>query len=304
MKSLKVEGLVAAPLTPFDDKGNLKLSVIEEYAEHLKKQGNASVFLCGTAGEGLSLTVDERKQLTERWVDACRERIETVIMHVGTMNIKDTKELARHAEFVGVSAIATQPPTYFKPNSLDALVDYVAEVAAEAPNTPMFYYHFPDMSGVEFCMEDFLTAASGRIPSLVGIKFSCSNLFDFGRCITHSGGKYQMLYGGDETCLAAMVMGCKASVGRTYNYAGLLSSRLMQAYNKGDLTTARKEQYQSQALGKVLYKYGNTNDVHKTIVRFQGLDLGRVRPPITPLTDIEVGSLKKDLEDIGFFKWC
>ena len=55
-------------------------------------------------------------------------------------------------------------------------------------------------------MEDFLTAASERIPSLAGVKFSCGDLFDLGRCITHSGGKYQMLYGGDEVRFATSLL--------------------------------------------------------------------------------------------------
>jgi len=299
----KIEGLIAAPLTPFDENGDLNLSVVDEYVKHLEKENVKGVFVCGTTGECSLLTLDERKKTAKKWIQAGKDRFDFIIIQVGCSNLKDTQELARHAESEGATAIGLLPTTYFTPKTVDDLVDYVQLVANSAPNTPLFYYHIPFWTHVTFLMEDFLKAAIPKIPTLAGIKFTSINMFDLGRCLVLDKERIQVLFGGDEILISALAMGACATVGGTYNFAGKLHNRIMDAFNKGDMETARTEQYRSQAMVKIYVKYGGHPGIGKAIMRFLGFDLGHARSPNSRLSESQEAALKEELDEIGFFSW-
>lgn len=68
---------------------------------------------------------------------------------MGCENLKSSCELAAHAEAIGAHAIGIMPPSFFKPQNIESLVQYVRAVAASAPSLSMYYYHIPSMSGVD-----------------------------------------------------------------------------------------------------------------------------------------------------------
>lgn len=298
----KIEGLIVATLTPFDDSGELNLSVIEKYAQHLQNENTKGLFVSGTTGESTLLTVEERKKLAEKWIEVGKDRFENIIIHVGTSNLKDSQELARHSENKGATAIALMATSFFTPQSVDDLVEYVRLVAECAPNTPLFYYHIPAWTNIPFLMEDFLKAAIPKIPTLTGVKFTSGNMFDLGRCLIIEDQRFSILFGGDEILLSALAMGACATVGGTYNFAGKLHGRIMDAFDKSDMETARSEQYRSQAMVKLYCKYGGHAAVGKAIMRFLGLDLGPARSPLS-LSESQEAQLREELDSIGFFAW-
>ena len=113
------------------------------------------------------------------------------------------------------------PPVYFKPQSINNLIDIIAEVASGAPDLPIWYYHFPAKTGVNFNMFEFIQAAdaSGKIPNLLGVKFTNEILMDFNAIGNWKEHKYQMLMGRDEEMTAALATGvCQADVGSTINF--------------------------------------------------------------------------------------
>jgi len=296
--------LLAATLTPFHKNGELNLSVVDDYAKHLENDNIKGIFVTGTTGESVLLTVEERKKLAEKWVQTGKNRFDHVIVQVGTSNLKDSQELARHAEDIGATAIGLMATSYFTPKSVDDLVEYIRLVAECAPNTPLFYYHIPAWTHISFLMEDFLKAAIPKIPTLAGLKFTSIDLFDLGRCLVFGEEKIQILFGGDEILVSALAMGARAAIGGTYNFAGKLHSRIIDAFNKGDMETARTEQYRSQAMIKLFIKYGGHAGVGKAIMSFFGLDLGPTRSPLPQLSESLVAGLREELDGIGFFNWC
>lgn len=118
----RVVGLCAAPFASFDAEGGLHLGGIAAQVDELVKGGVVAAFVNGTTGESLSLTHEERKTVLERWVADAGERL-AVIAHVGAQSLADTCDLAAHAERVGAKAYGFMPPTFFRPATLDALVD-------------------------------------------------------------------------------------------------------------------------------------------------------------------------------------
>lgn len=303
IEKFEVQGFVAAAFTPLTDSGELDLPVLKPYAEHLLKNGVDKVFVNGSTGESLSLTVEERKLLAAEWIRVGGRKF-TVIVHVGCESLKDTCELAQHAREIGAAAIGVMPSSFFKPPAIENLILYLEKVVEAAPNLPLFYYHIPSMTGVNFSMEEFLDAASLRLPTLRGLKYSCPDLLEFGRCVVSNGGKYQIVYGVDQQVLGAFALGGIAAIGTTYNFAGKLNNRLLKAFQRRDMEAAKLEQRRSQAMIKLLIKYGGSVAAGKAIMKAHGMDVGPPRLPLLPLTPESYKSLQQDLTDIGFFEWA
>jgi N-acetylneuraminate lyase len=294
-----LRGLVAAPFTPFDANGALNLAMIPRLADHYAATGVSGAFVCGTTGEGSSMSNEERMIAAGAWREATAGKL-NLIVHVGHNSLADARALAAHAEKIGAEAVAAIAPCFFRPDSVSGLVDWCAGVAGAAPGTPFYYYHMPAMTGVNFAMVDFAPLAAKRIPNFGGIKFTHENIMDFSGALAAGAGAYDVLFGRDEILLSALVMGATGAVGSTYNYAAPIYNRVIKAYNAGDMAAARAEQMKSIQFIEVFCRYGGM-PANKAIMKLIGLDCGPVRPPLPQITPAQEAALKADLEGIGFF---
>jgi N-acetylneuraminate lyase len=298
----KLRGLVAATHTPFDTDGRLKLAAVEKQAEHLLRNGVPAAFIGGTTGESHSLSLDERLALAERWVAVSKGTPLTVIVHVGANCLGDARTLAGQAQQLGVAAIAALAPSYFKPPTLDLLVECCRTVAAAAPGVPFYYYHIPPLTGLQFPMPDFLEAAAGRIPTLAGIKFSSPDLMAYQRCLRSGEGRFDIPWGVDEHLLSALAVGGVGGVGSSYNFAAPVYRRLIAAFEKGDLAAAREEQFRSVRLIQLLAEFGYMA-ASKATLEFLGVDVGPARLPNANLTPEQRSRLAAALDRLGFDAW-
>ena len=205
-------GLAAAPVTPLDKNGELNLSVIGKYIDTLLGQGIRSVYVNGCTGEGPSFNVQERKLIAEKWVECGRNKLDKIIIQIGGTNMKDSQELAVHAQSIGASAIASLPHLFFQ-SDVASLVDYCAELTSVVPKMPFMYYHIPGYTGVNINVEEFLEAAQHKLPSLIGVKYSHGNLYDATQSMLVGEGKYLISLGADDLLLSGLVLGKDYSVG-------------------------------------------------------------------------------------------
>ena len=192
MKFEKTDGLIAAPFTPYLPDGEINTEIIQDYAEKLKRDGLIGVFICGTTGEGMLLTNEERKTLAEKWVEYNSKEFK-VIVHVGTTSSKQSKDLAMHAQEIGAYAIGSMGPLFLKPAKVEELVAYCADLASGAPELPFYYYHIPSISGVDLSMTEFIQGASIQIPNFQGIKYTYNNFMEMQQCMKMDDGKWDIL---------------------------------------------------------------------------------------------------------------
>jgi N-acetylneuraminate lyase len=301
MTHLKLTGLVAAAHTPFHADGSLNLAAVERQAEHLLKNTIAVAFIGGSTGESHSLSLDERRQLAQRWLEVARGTDLQVIVHVGSNCVMDAAALAVHAQQAGAVAIAALAPSYFKPKSVTNLINCCAAIAAAAPETPFYFYDIPVLTGVSLSMPDFLAQGRERIPSLAGIKWTNADLYSYQLC-QHVPGGFDLPWGNDEYLLAALALGAVGAVGSTYGFAAPVYHRLLKAFAAGDLATARKEQFRSCQLVQTLAGYGYMGAA-KATMKMLGVDVGPARLPNGNLTPGQIGKLRGELEMLGFFEW-
>jgi N-acetylneuraminate lyase len=296
-------GLVAAPFTPFLQGGRVDAGRIERLAASLTLNKVTGAFVCGTTGEGVSMTTAERMKVAACW-QACAGSKLRVIVHVGHTSLGDCRALAAHAQKIGAAAVGCMAPFCFKPSKAEDLAAFCAEVAAAAPELPFYYYHIPCVTGVTIPAFDFLRAAADKIPNLAGLKFTHENLMDFAACVRFEGGRYDVLFGRDEMLLAGLSVGAVGAIGSTFNYAAPVYHRIIAACRRGDLAAAREEQARANAMIAVLARFGGMPPAGKAFMKAVGLDCGTVRLPLCPLTDTQVEALRAEAEAAGFFDFA
>lgn len=304
MAHLPINGLIAAPFTPMLADGSLNLGLIPEYYAMLVGNGINGAFICGSTGEGVSLTMEEKMAVAEAWASCNGQQHGFSIMQlVGGTCLADCKKLTEHAASIGLDAVSFLPPYYFKPANIEMLAACCAEVAAAAPDLPFYYYHIPVLTGVNFSMIDLLKAVDGRIPNFAGIKYTHEDLMDYLSCLNYGNGKFNILWGRDETFLSALVVGAKGAVGSTYNYAAPLYHQLMDAYNAGEMEHAATIQQKAIDMIELLGKYGGIA-TGKAFMKLIDMNCGEFRLPVKNMTKAAFEQFTLDAERVGFNDFC
>lgn len=296
--------MMAAPFTALRADGEINLDAVEDQAAMLRRNGVCGVFVCGTTGEGLSLTTDERMQVAQRWMEVAGRKMR-VFVHVSHTSVVEARALAAHARKIGAHAVGMMGPVFFRSSRVEDVAAHCAIVAEAAGELPFYYYHIPSYNGAYVSVCRLLEAAKDRIANLAGAKFTHEDLADYGACLALEGGRFDILFGRDEMLLAALALGAKGAIGSTYNFAGLLYGGLLEAFDGGDLVRARRLQAKAvEIIDAISATACGYLPAAKAIVKMLGLDLGPVRSPLRDITVEEEKALRARLERIGFFEYA
>jgi N-acetylneuraminate lyase len=297
---IKIEGLIAATFCAFNNDGSLNLSLIPSIVEKMIEDGLTGVFICGTNGEGPNLTIEERMAVAEAYIKAVNKRI-LVLVHVGHTSIAESRKLAAHAESIGADAISSVAAFYFKPNSVQNLLESMSQIASAAPGLPFYYYHIPTLTGVGMDMVEFLRLSEDVIPNLAGIKYTASTLHEYQACLNYKNGKFDILFGYDEMLLGALAVGAKGAIGSTYTFSAKLYLHIMELYNQDQKENARLMQSISIEMVRCLVQFPPI-PAQRAIMNMLGFDLGPCRMPLKELSTKEAEALKAGLDAINFFE--
>ncbi len=297
----KTAGLIAAPFTPMHPDRSVNLDAIEGYANWLRSDGVVGAFICGTTGEGMSLTIEERKKIAERWMSVAPRGLR-IIVHVGHSTLAECKTLAAHAAAIGADSTSCLAPFFFKPNGVAGLVDWCEQVASAAPKLPFYFYHIPSMTGVSLQVSEFLQLASNRIPNLAGVKYTFEDVEDCTRCLQLENGRFDVLFGRDEMLLTALGFGARGAVGSTYNFASPIYRALIGAYDRGDLSKAAELQALAVRMINVLVAAGPfPTATFKWFMSQVAIDCGPTRLPLQDPTPEQIAVLEAKLETTGVY---
>lgn len=294
MKTEKLTGLVAAPFTPMHPDGELNTGLIEKYHKLLEASGVSGAFINGSTGEGVSTTKEEKLLVAEAWARASSGGNIRVINHLGGTCYRDCIELATESKKMGLHAVAVTSPSYFKPANVKMLAEFFIKIAESVPEMPVYYYHIPVLTGGYFNMIDFMREVAPRVPNFAGIKYTHEDFMDFLSCLNYDNGRYDMLWGRDENFLSALVLGARGAVGSTFNYAAPLYNRLIEAFERNDLETARKMQQKSIDMISLLGKYGGIA-TGKAYMRYIGLECGEFRLPVRNMSSSDYQAFTDDV---------
>ncbi len=286
--------LIAAAYTPMNADGSLNLDAVGPMAEHCIATDVDGVFIAGSTGECHSLTLSERLALNERWADVARGGELQVISHVGSHSQPDAIELARQSGELGLTAISAVAPSYFKPATVADLVAFMKPIAAAAGDLPFYYYHIPPMTGLMLPLPEIVKAFRDEVPSYAGYKYSSLDLETLQRAQSVDP-TAKVFYGSDQVLMAAWVLGVRAAVGSTYNFAAPLYRRILDACERGDFETARHEQALSVRMVDIMQRTGFLG-TSKLLMKHLGVDCGAVRAPLTNIDEAVLAPMIRELE--------
>lgn len=299
---MTIEGLIAAPHTPFRHRGMLQVDVVPQQVAHLVEQGVRGAFVGGSTGECVSLTMPERKALCESWVDARQGTDLHLIVHVGSCCQRDAVELARHAAASGADAVAAFAPFYFQPPHAAALIDFFQPIVSACEPLPFYFYDIPLLTGVELPLWEILDRAHEALPRFAGVKYTNSNLVQLQECLQRFAGRFEFLFGCDEMLLAGLSLGIRGAVGSTYNFAAPLYLAMMDAFRTGEMEIARKHQAKAVEMINAVARFGFMSGA-KHVMSLIGVDCGPPRPPLPTLSGTQKAELHESLMELGIYEW-
>ncbi len=165
-----IRGALAAAATPLKDGGAaLDEAGFEPLATFLAEAGLDGLLAMGTTGEGILLSPDERKRVTDLFVEAAAGRLQ-VAAHCGAQTTADTVALAAYAAEAGVSAVAVIAPPYFSLDDRALLAHFTTAARACAP-VPFYVYEFERTSGYAVPPR-VIAELRDAAPNLAGMKVS------------------------------------------------------------------------------------------------------------------------------------
>ena len=300
----KYQGIIPAFYACYDDEGNISVERTKELTRYFIKKGVKGVYVCGSSGECIYQSKEERKQTLEAVMSEAKGKL-TVIAHVACKNTADSMELSAHAESLGVDAIASIPPIYFKLPE-HAIAQYWNDISSAAPNTDFVIYNIPQLAGVALTMPLFREMRKN--PRVAAVKNSSMPVQDIQMFKMEGGPDFVVFNGPDEQFISGRAMGADGGIGGTYAVMPELLLKADELLKAGKVKEAAEVQY---AIDAIIYAMcackGNLYAVMKEILRIrENLDIGGVRKPLPNLFPEDMDQVKKcaKMIDEAIAKFC
>lgn len=287
----KYKGVIPAFYACYDNAGSISPEGVQALTRYFVEKGVKGVYVNGSSGECIYQSVEDKKIVLENVMKEAKGKL-TVIAHVACNNTKDSMELARHAESLGVDAIAAIPPIYFRLPEY-AIAQYWNDISSAAPNTDFVIYNIPQLAGVALTMNLF--AEMRKNPRVIGVKNSSMPVQDIQMFKAAAGEDYIIFNGPDEQFMSGRVIGAEGAIGGTYGVMPELFLKLDEYVKAGEMEQARALQY---TVDEIIYKmcsaHGNMYGVIKAILKInENLDLGGVREPLPALIESDMAIVEE-----------
>ena len=283
MNMKKYEGIIPAFYACYDAEGKVNLAAVRELTQWFIDQGVQGLYVGGSSGECIYQSKEERKVVLEEVMKVAKGKL-TVIAHIACNNTADSQELAAHAESLGVDAIASIPPIYFKlpPH---AIAKYWNDMSAAAPNTDFIIYNIPQLAGVSLSVP--LLKEMLKNPKVIGVKNSSMPTQDIQMWADEGAIVFN---GPDEQLISGLVMGATGGIGGTYGAMPELYVELYRCVKAGELAKALEIQNECcRIIYKLCSGHGNMYGMIKEVLRINGgPDLGSVRLPLAELVEADL----------------
>ena len=284
----KMNGVITAMTTPFDDHDQVDVNALKEQVEFLIEKGVNCLYPCGTTGEMLIMTPEERELVAETVLTAAAGRV-SVFIHVGAMTLKETIRLARHAEKIAADGIGVVTPAFFGVKD-KAMIRYYQQVSASvSPNFSIYLYAIPQCAANDLTPQ-VVAQIIDSCPNVVGIKYSYSDMIRLKDYLNLKGGQFSVLFGADRLFLPSLVMGCEGTVSGCSGPMPEHFVNIYQAYLAGDLKTALQEQKVANEICEIM-KSGADMGIFKAVLQFRGMTGGHMRAPLVDLDEEEKADL-------------
>ncbi|MGF2146122.1 dihydrodipicolinate synthase family protein [Vagococcus fluvialis] len=272
----KYKGIIPAFYACYDENGNISGERVQELAKFYLDKGVKGLYVGGSSGECIYQNVTERKEVLENVMAAVGGKM-TIIAHVAAPSTRDSVELAKHAESLGVDALAAIPPIYFGLPEF-AIRDYWTAMM-NATSLDFIIYNIPQTTGYALSVNMLKEMMS--FDQVIGVKNSSMPVQDIYLFKRNAGKEIVIFNGPDEQFVAGRIMGADAGIGGTYGVMPELFLAANQAIEDSEIEKAQEIQIMiDDIIFKMLEAKGNLYDVMKAVLVKRGITIGSVRAPL------------------------
>lgn len=270
-----------AMVTPFDSKGNIDFAKTTKLVNYLIENGTDSIVVCGTTGESPTLTSEEKLALIRHVTTVVDGRI-PVIAGTGSNDTRATVSLTKKVTELGVDAIMVVVPYYNKPNQEGLYQHFKA--AAESTELPVMLYNVPGRTITSLTVDTVVRLA--EVPNIVAIKDATGNLGVMTEIIDRTPEDFELYCGDDGLTLPAFAIGSKGTVSVASHVLGNEMQLLAESFFTGNMVQAQFLHRKLSPLFEGFFMAPSPSPI-KTALQMRGLDVGGVRLPLVPLTEVE-----------------
>lgn len=285
-------GSGVAIVTPFNENGDVNLSKLEELLNWHVKNNTDAIIICGTTGEGSTMTDDEKKEAIQTTVEVINKRI-PVIAGVGTNNTKKTLELSKFSKEVGADALLVITP-YYNKTSKKGLFEHFRAVNDQV-DLPIMAYNVPSRTGMNITPEDLVELS--KLKNVTSIKEASGNI---SQAILYRKlcPQIDLYSGNDDQILPLMSLGAKGTVTVLGNILPKVVHDMTHEYIKGNTQDALDLQLKYLHFINSLFIETNPIPI-KTALNLIGKNVGGFRLPLVDMDEKNLDKLKNEMKNIG-----
>jgi 4-hydroxy-2-oxoglutarate aldolase len=292
---MKLHGIFPPIATPFDHKGDLYRVKVQHNVEKWNKTPLAGYAVCGSTGESVYLTTEEKIQMWE-WVAEYADPSKLLIAGTGVEGVRETVALTNRAAELGYKVAMVRTPHYYKNlmNQCAAQVLYFRAVADQA-KIPVMIYNWPQATGVDIMPE--AVAMLSEHPNIIAIKESSGSIEKVMQMIRETRAGFQVLTGSAPTLAPCLSVGCVGAVLAFANAAPYATISIYEAHRTRETAAALDWQNRiARAAQLVTVKYGVPG--LKYAMDLNGYYGGPPRLPLTVLKPEQQHEIERGFDGI------
>lgn len=282
---------LVSPVTP---EGDVNVKVLRDLTAYLLDKDVGGFYSCGSTGEGIFMSVPERKKVTEEVMAEVAGRV-PVIVHVGSVATRDAVELAKHAQAAGADGIASILPPVSR--GIEYTYLHYEAIGAAAPDLPFLPYLF----GGETNAVSLITELLVRMPNIGGAKYTGPSMYEYKQLLDLRENNWTIFLGMDQQCAFGAMFGGRGNIGTSLNYHPGIYREIHKCVAQGDFVRARDLQVIANRVMLVIQRYGMFGAM-RVAMQMIDFDIGPPRLPNPPLPEDKVAEVMQALEEVDFME--
>ena len=285
--------VLVALVTPFTAEGEVDWNDVEKHIDSVVSNGADGIVVTGTTGETSTLTDDEKVKLVEVGKKVAGNRAK-IIMGGPSNETAHAIELAKKSAKAGADGIMAVTPYYNKPTQAGVLTHF--RMVADATDLPFIMYDIPGRAGIQIQYETILRLA--KHPNIVAVKDAKGDFSEVSRVLNQT----DLLYfsGDDANVLPHMAIGASGLIGVTANVAPAPYRAIVDAVNRGDLTSATQQHMALEPLVRAIMTHVPGTVAAKYVLHGLGrIGSPRVRLPLVGPEEWEAAKIEDEIALVG-----
>ena len=285
------KGSAVAIATPFKKDKTIDFEAFKKLINfHLENETDALV-VCGTTGEGSTVTDEERINLVKCAVEYAKGKI-PIIAGAGSNNTLTAIHLSKILEEAGANALLHVTPYYNKTSQRGLINHY--EMIAKETNLPIILYSVQSRTGGLNIMPKTVYELS-KIPNIVGIKEASSNIDQIAEIASLCRDNFDIYAGNDNEVVPIMSLGAKGVISTVANIIPKKMHDIVINYLNGNFKESLKIQLDIHSLVKAIFSDVNPIPLKKAL-ELMGLCEGVLREPLYEIDEVNLENLKSQLK--------